>query len=141
MTWAKGLSACWAMVALALTPAAYGQSKPKSKGGQVMAQFPPHPGTIAMIDESDGSVRIEKADETPEHHRFVYLNKAGVEVDSADQAIERIPIVEVRMTPTDGDGHIVSKDHARLIRIKEFGPEHRLLRSTTMTAGKPTANY
>ncbi len=105
-----------------------------------MAQFPPHPGTIAMIDDSDGSVRIEKADETPERHRFVYLDKAGIEVDSADKAVERIPIVEVRMTPTDGDGHIVSKANARLIQIKEFGPKHRLLRSTTMTPGKrPTS--
>jgi hypothetical protein len=113
------------------------QGQPQSKGGPKMKQFAPHPGTIRMIDESDGSVRTVKADDVPERRRFVYLNKDGVEVDSAEEAVERIPIVEVRMTPTDGKGNLVAKDHAQLIRIKEFGPGNRLLRSTTMTPTKP----
>jgi hypothetical protein len=102
-----------------------------------MRQFAPHPGTIRMIDESDGSVRTVKADETPEERRFVFLDKDGKEIDSAEHAVERIPIVEVRMTPTDGKGNLVPKDRAQLIRIKEFGPEGRLMRSTTMTPNKP----
>jgi hypothetical protein len=102
-----------------------------------MKQFPPHPGTIRTIDEYDGSERISKAEETPERHRFVYLDGKGREVDSAEDAAERIPIVEVRMTPTDGKGNLVPKDRAQLIRIVEFGPEGRRLRSTTMTPNKP----
>lgn len=102
-----------------------------------MKEFPPHPGTIRMVDMYDGSVRTVAAEETPEAHRFVYFDQAGAEVSSASQATERVPIVEVQMTPTDGKGHLTSKDHAELIRIKEFGPKHRLLRTTTMTPQKP----
>lgn len=108
----------------------------KSKGGSKMNQFPPHPGTIRMIDEFDGSVNIAKAEATPERHRFVYLDDDGKEVDSAAEAVERIPIVEVRMTPTDGKGNLVPKDRAELIRISEFGPQGRRLRTTTMTPNK-----
>jgi len=106
-----------------------------------MTQFAPHPGTIWMIDESDGSVRSVKADEVPERHRFVYLDKNGKETDSVEHAVERIPIVEVRMTSTDGNGSLVPKDRAQLIRIKEFGPKKRLLRSTTMTQNKPAVPH
>ena len=112
----------------------HGQSK--SQGGQAMKQFTLHPGTIRMIDTYDGSVRVVKADETPELHRFVYLDEAGIEVSSASQALERVPIVEVQMTPTDEEGNLVPKDRAQLIRIKEFGAKQRLLRSTTMTPQK-----
>lgn len=96
-----------------------------------------HPGEIKMIDEYDDSVEVQRASETPERHRFVYLDGRGIEVESPDESVERIPIVEVRMTPTDGEGNLVPRDRAKLIRIKEFGPEHRLLRTTTMT---PTAS-
>jgi hypothetical protein len=101
-----------------------------------MKQFAQHPGTIRMIDESDGSVHVMKAEDAPERRRFVYLDDHGREVDSAEEAFERIPIVEVRMTPTDGKGNLVPKDRAQLIRITEFGPEGRRLRSTTMTPNR-----
>ena len=101
-----------------------------------MKQFTPHPGTIRMIDESDSSVRIMKAEDAPERRRFVYLDDHGKEVDSAEEAVERIPILEVRMTPTDGKGNLVPKNRAQLIRIIEFGPQGRRLRSTTMTPNK-----
>ncbi len=104
-----------------------------------MKQFAPHPGTIRMIDEFDGSVRIVKAEDVPERRRFVYLDDHGREVDTAEEAVERIPIVEVRMTPTDGKGNLVPKDRAQLIRIAEFGPEGRRLRTTTMTPNKAPA--
>jgi hypothetical protein len=97
-----------------------------------MKPFPPHPGTIRMMDEFDHSVELVKAETVPDRHRFVYLNDKGIEVDSAEQAAERIPIVEVRMVPTDGKGNLVPKDKAQMIRITEFGPEGRRLRSTTM---------
>lgn len=100
--------------------------------GAKMKQFPPHPGKISMIDESDNSVRTVSSEDVPENHRFVYLDKDGKETSSVEDAAQRIPIVEVRMTPTDGNGKLVPKDHAQLIRIKEYGPEKRLLRTTTM---------
>ena len=87
-----------------------------------------------MIDDYDKSVRLVKAEEVPIEHRFVYFDKAGHEIPANDAtAVERIPIVEVRMTPTDGDGHLVPKEQASMIRINEIGPEKRPLRSTTMT--------
>lgn len=104
-----------------------------------MTKFAPHPGTIRMIDESDGSVRIVQADETPERHKFVYLDKDGREVSSSGEAVERVPIVEVQMTASDGKGNPVPKDRAQIIRIKEFGPDRRLLRTTTMTPNRPPA--
>ena len=86
-----------------------------------------------MIDDDTRETRMVKADEVPLRRRFVYLDKTGKELDPADpNAAERIPIVEVRMTPTDGDGHIVPRTQAKLIRIKESGPDNRILRSTTM---------
>jgi len=100
-------------------------------------QFPPHPGSIKMIDKFANSSRTERAEEVPERHRFVYMDKDGREVDSVEEAVERIPIVEVQMISTDGDGNLVAKDRAQLIRIKELGPERRLLRSTTMTPTVP----
>ncbi len=103
-----------------------------------MKQFAPHPGAIRMIDESDGSVGMVKAEDAPERRRFVFLDKDGREVESLEEAVDRIPIVEVRMTPTDGKGNLVRKDRAQVIRIKEFGPEKRLMRSTTMTPNKRT---
>ena len=89
-----------------------------------------------MVDEFDNSVRVVKAEDVPERRRFVYLDDQGREVDSPEDAIDRIPIVEVRLTPTDGKGNLVPKDRAQLIRITEFGPERRRLRTTTMTPSK-----
>ena len=119
----------------ALAPGLHGQAK--WKGGKKVKQFAPHPGTIRMIDESDGSVRVVKAEDAPERQQFVYLDKDGREVDSAAEAVDRIPVVEVRLAPTDGKGNLVPKDRAELIRIREFGPAGRLLRNTTMTPNKP----
>lgn len=108
------------------------QASPKKH--RKMSYFMPHPGTIRMIDDDNQSVRIVKADDVPLRRRFVFLDKSGNEVEADDKsAVERIPIVEVQMTPTDGDGHVVPREQARLIRIKEFGPEKRPLRSVTMT--------
>jgi hypothetical protein len=139
MTRRQAFAIFCAAIALTAAPGMRGQSK--SKGSQKMTKFAPHPGTIWMIDESDGSAHSVKADDVPERRRFVYLDKDGKETDSVEHAVERIPIVEVRMTPTDGNGNLVPKDRAQLIRIKEFGPEKRLLRSTTMTPNKPVVPH
>jgi hypothetical protein len=130
MTRRRAIAMLSAVTTFTASSCMYGQSK--SKGDKKMKQFAPHPGTIRMIDESDNSVHLVKAEDAPDSRRFVLLDKKGIEVQDAEQAVERIPIVEVRMTPTDGKGNLVSKDKAQLIRIKEYGPEGRLLRSTTM---------
>jgi hypothetical protein len=138
MTRRHAFAICFTTASVAAAPALLGQ---KPKGDQKMTKFAPHPGTIRMIDESDGSVRIVQADKTPERHRFVYFDKAGIEVDPTEEAVERIPIIEVRMTPTDGKGNLVPKDRAQVVRIKEFGPEKRLLRSTTMSPNKQPVRH
>ena len=134
MTRRRTLAILSGAASFAATGCMFGQSK--SKGEKKMKQFAPHPGTIRKIDDSDGSVRLTKAEDTPDEHRFVLLDKKGVEVDDPEKAAERVPIVEVRMTPTDGKGNFVPKEKAQMIRIKEYGPEGRLLRSTTMVASK-----
>lgn len=98
-----------------------------------MELLTPHPGVIRMIDDDTREVRVVNADKVPMRRRFVYLDRTGKELEATDtNATERVPIVEVRMTPTDGDGHVVPRAQARLIRIKESGPDNRVLRSTTL---------
>jgi hypothetical protein len=123
------ISVC-AAVALTLSPPA--QAQAESMGGNHVTQFPPHPGTIRTISEYDGSVEMTKADDASDGIKFVYLDKNGIEVDSAEAASERIPIVEVRIISTDGNGNPVPRDKAKLIRLLEYGPGGRLLRSATM---------
>jgi hypothetical protein len=84
-----------------------------------------------MVDLSTGTAREVPFLEAPERQRFVYL-KDGVETSNVDVATERIPIVEVQMMPLDKLGNIVPKEKAALIRIKEFGPNKRPLRSSTL---------
>jgi len=105
----------------------------QSKQPHKMELLTPHPGVIRMIDDDTREVRVVNADEVPMRRRFVYLDRTGKELEATDtNATERVPIVEVRMTPTDGDGHVVPRAQARLIRIKESGPDNRVLRSTTL---------
>lgn len=90
-----------------------------------------HPGTMKMIDMFTKSVKEVAIEDVPESRRFVYL-KDGVEVSSADEADEIIPIVETRMYPFAADGELVAKEDAHTIRMQELGPDDRPLRSTTM---------
>lgn len=101
-------------------------------GDSTMEMMPPHPGQIKMVEEHDGSVRMLDASTVPDRQRFVYLDVNGIEVDSPDKAVSRIPIIEVRMFSTDGEGHLVPKSRAKKLRIIEMGPDHRVLRSTVL---------
>lgn len=93
--------------------------------------FPSHPGKIKVVDLSTNISRDVPFEEVPERGRFVYL-KSGLETADPLDATERVPIVEVEMLPLDRNGNIVSKDKATTIRIKEFGPNKRPLRNSTM---------
>jgi hypothetical protein len=117
------------IVLLAFTACA--QTIPKA--GEGMKNFATHPGTIRIINEADASIQILRAVEAPERQQFVYFDRVGLEVGTAELATERVPIEEVRMTPTDGKGNLVAKERAVLVRIKEYGAGQRLLRTTTMT--------
>lgn len=99
-------------------------------------KFPPHPGTIKMVDLSTGTAKEVPYEQAPERSRFVYLNKDGSEASDPEKAVERVPIVLVEMMPTDGHGHLVPRDEATMIRIQEFGPNRRPLRSTTLVPEK-----
>ncbi len=102
-----------------------------------MESFASHPGTIRSFDGDTKEIRIAKAEEVPIKHRFVYLDRDDHEVEATDtNAVERIPIVEVRMTPTDGKGNIVPRKQAKKMEIIEYGPDHRFLRSTLMFRNK-----
>ena len=101
-----------------------------------MEPFQPHPGLILSIVESGNAasniVTLTPADEVPEEHQFVYLDAQGQEVASGKQAVERIPIVEVRMTAVDKMGKLVPAEQSQTMYIREYGPDKRILRSTTM---------
>lgn len=102
-----------------------------------MEAFTPHPGTIRSVDGDTKEIRIAKAEEVPIKHRFVYFDRDEHEVDATDtNAVVRIPVVEVRMTPTDGNGNIVPRKQAKKIEIIEYGPNHQFLRSTLMFRNK-----
>jgi hypothetical protein len=105
----------------------------QKQGERKVNPFPPHPGIIRMVDMYDKSVRELRASEAPERVRFVYIDKDGREVDANQNPVERIPVVEVQMIPLDRNGNIVPKETATTIRRKEFGPDHRPLRSSTLS--------
>lgn len=97
-----------------------------------MEKMPAHPGQIKMIEEYDGSVRLINVETVPDRQRFVYFDANGMEVDSLDKAASRVPIVEVRMLSTDGQGNLVPKSRAKKLRILEMGPDQKVLRSTVL---------
>jgi hypothetical protein len=99
-------------------------------------KFPPHPGKIKMVDLSTGTAKEVPFEEVSERSRFVYLDKTGAETSDPEKAVDRVPIVLVEMMPTDGKGNLVPRNEAQLIRIYEFGPDRRPLRSTTLVPGQ-----
>ena len=102
----------------------------RKEGGRKMASFQQHPGVIKTLDVYSNTVTHVSVEDVPDERRFVYL-KDGVET-TPDEATERVPIVEVHILTLDEQGSLVSKEKATSIRIKEFGPDHRPLRSTLM---------
>jgi hypothetical protein len=111
------------------------ESRHKSAGLPVgeysMKPFPEHPGKIKMMDLFHRTSKIVSIEDIPENRRFVYL-KDGVETHDPSEATERVPIVEVQMLSSDERGNLVSPENAKLVEIKEFGPDMRPLRSTIM---------
>lgn len=100
-----------------------------------MKVFPAHPGKILITDMHTKLTHEADASQSSDRAKFVYLDSNGVEVDSPEEAAERVPVVEVQMIPTDGRGVSVSREEAKQIRVLEFGPSHRPLRSTAMVKG------
>jgi hypothetical protein len=100
-------------------------------GEHYMKPFLDHPGKIKMMDLFHRTSKIVSIEDIPENRRFVYL-KDGVETQDSKEATERVPIVEVHMLSSDEKGNLVSPEIAKLVEIKEFGPDMRPLRSTIM---------
>jgi hypothetical protein len=96
-----------------------------------MSRFPEHPGTLRVLDLFRNTTTVSPVAEVPESKRFVYL-KDGVVTHDPAAATERVPIVEVHLISVDANGKLVPTEQAATIRIKEFGPDHRPLRSTTL---------
>lgn len=96
-----------------------------------MPQFLPHPGKIKVVEFFSKTTEMKSPDEFPESGQFVYL-KNGVETYDPNEATERIPIVEVHVLPLNDQGNLVDPKDATSMIIKQFGPEQRPLRSTTM---------
>ena len=97
-----------------------------------MAELSAHPGTIQMIDVHDQSSRLVPAATVPTRQQFVMLDKDGVETQDPKLATARVPIVLVRVLHLDAQGALVPPARAVQMRIMEYGPDGRLLRSTTM---------
>ena len=96
-----------------------------------MIPFPDHPGEIKMADFFQRTSKMVLIEDVPENRRFVYL-KNGIETLDPNEATERVPILEVHMLSLDERGNLVSPEIAKLVRIGEFGPDMRPLRSTIM---------
>jgi hypothetical protein len=96
-----------------------------------MTRFPEHPGTLHVLDVFSQMSTVVPLAEVPESRQFVYL-KEGVETHDPAAATERVPVVEVHLISVDGSGKLVPAGQAATIRIKEFGPDHRPLRSTIL---------
>jgi hypothetical protein len=96
-----------------------------------MKPFPDHPGKVKTVDFFHKTSKSVLVGDVPENQRFVYF-KNGVETHDPDEATERAPIVEVHLLSSDEIGNLVSPEIAKLVQIKEFGPEMRPLRSTTL---------
>jgi hypothetical protein len=96
-----------------------------------MKPFPDHPGKIKMVDSFHRTSKMVSIEDVPENQRFVYL-KGDVETHDPSEATERVPILEVHMLSSDDRGNLVSPETAKIVRIKEFGPDMRPLRSTIM---------
>jgi hypothetical protein len=94
-----------------------------------------HPGTVTMVNVYEKTERTVPITEVPPNKRFVYL-KDGVEISDPSQATELVPIVRVEMFSLDDDGNLVPPDLATKLWVKEFGPEKRPLRLTTMIRPK-----
>jgi hypothetical protein len=94
---------------------------------------PAHPGTITITNVAERTTETVPYDSVPPRQRFVMLNAAGTETEDPAQAKETIPIVAVRVVMLDGLGELATGDAVKVMRILEYGPGERLLRSTTMT--------
>jgi hypothetical protein len=97
-----------------------------------MITTPAHPGTITIRDMFKKTEKVVPYKSVPKNQQFVYLPKDGVETFNLNEAVERIPIVEVEMLSLDAKGNLVPSKIAQTIRIKSFGPNRRPLRSTVM---------
>jgi len=94
-----------------------------------------HPGTIKMTNVFENTTKEKSIKDIPETKWFAYL-KDGTETLDKEQATEIVPIVEVRMLSLDEKGNLVSTKEASTVKIKEYGPDERFLRSTTMIPNK-----
>ena len=101
-------------------------------GESHMITTPAHPGTITMRDMFKQTEQIVPYESVPKNQQFVYLTKDGIETFNLNEAVERIPIVEVEMLSLDAKGNLVPSETAKTLRIKSFGPDRRPLRSTVM---------
>lgn len=102
------------------------------RGKLNMTEQPAHPGEIRMVDAYDKSIRLVSAAEVPNRQKFVMLDKQGVETSDPQLAVQYLPIVMARVLRLDAKGDLVPADRATQIRILEYGPDDRLLRSTLM---------
>jgi hypothetical protein len=96
-----------------------------------MTRFPDHPGTVLVEDLFRKTSQVTPVAEIPESRRFLYL-KNGVATHDPAEATERVPIVEVHVLSVDANGNLAPAEQAHTVRIKEFGPGRRPLRSMTL---------
>jgi hypothetical protein len=96
-----------------------------------MTPFPDHPGTIRVVDVFRRTSQDSLVAGFPAAGWFVYL-KDGVETDDPDLATERVPVVEVHVIGVGPKGNLVPTERALTVRVEEFGPGRRPLRTTTV---------
>jgi hypothetical protein len=92
----------------------------------------PHPGTITFLYLWNGTKENKQASDWPERMAWYCTDSDKREVARSDPRATRcIPIVEVETFSVDENGKPVAPSEADFISIKEYGPNHTFVRSTS----------
>ncbi len=108
-------------------------SKPWPPGAQDPKA--PHPGTITLKYDWDGSTVIKKATEMPESFILRCVDANGNRVPRAE-AIWCIPVVEIETVSVDEAGKPVPPKGAYTVSSSVYGPDHVFIEHV-MSAPKP----
>jgi hypothetical protein len=92
----------------------------------------PHPGAITFVYLWNGTRETKQASDWPERMAWYCTDSDKREVARSDSRATRcIPIVEIETLSVDENGKPVAPSEADFISIKEYGPNHTFVRSTS----------
>ncbi|MDR5757248.1 hypothetical protein [Caballeronia sp. LZ035] len=90
----------------------------------------PHPGTITMKYEWNGTSKELRAADYQDSFIFYCFDSEGKRADRC-VAAWCVPIVEIETVSADNDGKPAEPRVAEYIEITQYGPGHKFLKHTT----------